>query len=264
MQITLSMFRIHGSTVTLLDNTSIPVHFVGTVKLNSQITVQDVLFVLQFRINLLSISALTNSSRLMVAFFHDHFVIQAFHFKRTIGKGHKIGDPYVLDSEARKAEFSPSYTEASVHNVDAHVSILDQDICLNKDQLLCRTKYIVMFPNFINEDPCYIYPLAKFRKLPFVPTNMAPSPFDLMHCDIWGPYHEMAYSSHRFFVTLVDDQTQFTWVFLFKYKFDVTTIIPRFFTMMLTQFGQKIKVFRSDNARELAFTDLAFTDFFHD
>ncbi|KAL6342166.1 hypothetical protein AAG906_004486 [Vitis piasezkii] len=39
------------------------------------------------------------------------------------------------------------------------------------------------------------------------------------------------------------------------FKSDVGTIIPKFFNMVVTQFNAKIKVFRSDNAPELAFTD---------
>ncbi|RVW99848.1 Retrovirus-related Pol polyprotein from transposon RE1 [Vitis vinifera] len=52
-----------------------------------------------------------------------------------------------------------------------------------------------------------------------------------------------------------DDCSRFTWIFLLKQKSDVGTIIPKFFNMVVTQFNAKIKVFRSDNAPELAFTD---------
>ena len=35
----------------------------------------------------------------------------------------------------------------------------------------------------------------------------------------------------------------------------MTTVIPKFFNMIATQFDKKIKEFRSDNAKELVFTD---------
>ena len=44
-------------------------------------------------------------------------------------------------------------------------------------------------------------------------------------------------------------------MFLLKQKSDVSTVIPKFFNVVLTQFDKKIKELRSDNARELAFTD---------
>lgn len=43
--------------------------------------------------------------------------------------------------------------------------------------------------------------------------------------------------------------------FSLKQKFDVASIIPKFFNMIHTQFEKSIKVFSSDNPPELLFTD---------
>lgn len=44
--------------------------------------------------------------------------------------------------------------------------------------------------NYNNHEPCYICPLSKQRRLPFVShNNLSKLPFDLIHCDVWGPYH---------------------------------------------------------------------------
>ena len=83
---------------------------------------------------------------------------------------------------------------------------------------------------------------------------MSALPFDLIHCDIWGPYHIPSYSGYQYFLTLVDDCTRFTWLYLLKHKSDVHSIVPNFFNLVETQFGARIKQFRSDNAKELAFT----------
>lgn len=58
----------------------------------------------------------------------------------------------------------------------------------------------------------------------------------------------MGYLGHSFFVTLVDDCTQFTWIYLLKHKSDVSTIILVNINIF-TQFDKKMKVFRSDNAQ---------------
>ena len=76
-----------------------------------------------------------------------------------------------------------------------------------------------------------------------------------MDCDIWGSYSEYSHSGHRFSLTLMDDYTRFTFVFLLKQKSEVSLIIPKFFNMVQTQFYKKIKEFMYDNAKELAFTD---------
>ena len=70
-----------------------------------------------------------------------------------------------------------------------------------------------------------------------------------------GAISNYSYTAHRFFLTLVDDCTRFTWVYLLKNKSDATFVIPKKFNMVFTQFNATIKVFRSDNALELYFTD---------
>lgn len=53
----------------------------------------------------------------------------------------------------------------------------------------------------------------------------------------------------------MDECTQFTWVFLLKYKSDVNFVIPSFLNMVATQVNCTITRFRSDNAKELALAD---------
>ena len=103
---------------------------------------------------------------------------------------------------------------------------------------------------------CNICHLAKQRHLPFPSLNNISSiPFTLVHCDIWGPFHEPTVEGFRYFLTLVDDCSRATWVYLLKTKSDAKEVIPKFFTLVNTQFEAKIKNFRSNNAPELQFLD---------
>ena len=56
-------------------------------------------------------------------------------------------------------------------------------------------------------------------------------------------------------MTIVDDYSHFTWVYLLKSKSNVNSIFPAFCTLIHTQFGANIKSVRSDNALKLAFLD---------
>ena len=117
-------------------------------------------------------------------------------------------------------------------------------------------KTILDFSECSSTKPCFVCPLAKKKHLQFVSqNNLADKPFDIVHCDIWGPFHHTSHVGHRFFVTLVDGYTWFCLVYLMTNKSDVHLIIPRFYNMVTTQFDTKIKIFRSDNAKELAFLD---------
>lgn len=96
--------------------------------------------------------------------------------------------------------------------------------------------------------------MAKQRRLSFPAYNhVSNSIFDLIHCDIWGPFN-IPTAGYKYFFTLVDDCSRFTWVYLMHHKSVVLTIVRRFFSMIETQFSEVIKVFRSDNAAELQFT----------
>lgn len=89
--------------------------------------------------------------------------------------------------------------------------------------------------------------MAKQRKLPFlVSTNKSHSPFELVHCDLWGPFAIEAYNGTRFFLIIVDNFTQSTWVYLLNFEDQTSQYIQSFFNLFETQFNAKIKVLRID------------------
>jgi hypothetical protein len=62
-----------------------------------------------------------------------------------------------------------------------------------------------------SESVCPICPLAKQHKLSFpISTSVSKSPFDLVHCDIWGPLATKSINGSAYFLTIVDDFTRFT------------------------------------------------------
>ena len=84
---------------------------------------------------------------------------------------------------------------------------------------------------------------------------MSKSPFDLIHYDIWGPFHTTRVKGFKYFLTIVDDHSRVTWTYLLHAKSEVQQIIPSFFVMIQNQFGYCIKVVRSNNAKELSFIE---------
>ena len=56
------------------------------------------------------------------------------------------------------------------------------------------------------------------------------------------------------FLTIVDDHSRATWVYLMKLKSDVLFVFPNFLTMIENKFNTRVKFVRSDNAHELSFT----------
>jgi hypothetical protein len=57
---------------------------------------------------------------------------------------------------------------------------------------------------------CPICSLAKQHKLPFpISVSISEFPFDLLHCDVWGPMATSSINGSKFFLTIVNDCTRF-------------------------------------------------------
>ena len=70
---------------------------------------------------------------------------------------------------------------------------------------------------------------------------MSTKPFDLVHMDIWGPFSVESVEGYKYFLTIVDDLTGVTWIYMLKYKSDVSVILPSFVKLVRTQYNKKHK-----------------------
>jgi hypothetical protein len=65
--------------------------------------------------------------------------------------------------------------------------------------------------SFESNKCCNICPMAKQHRLSFpISHSTSENPFNLVHCDIWGPYSTASLKGARYFLTIVDDRTQIT------------------------------------------------------
>ena len=252
----LSLFKstspIFNSSVTLPNGESIVNTHIGSIELFDHFVLENVLNVYQFRFNLLLVSALTQSHRCFVQFDSKSCFIQDHLQGKMIGMGKRRGNLYILDP----ANLFPilgvcnnvSKKEHEVwHSRLGHPSYVRLNVLKN----------VLHFKQLLNETPhCSICHLAKQKCLPFPNSNsVSISAFELLHLDIWGAFHLPTHDGFRYFFTIVDDFTRFTWVYLLRAKSDVANIFPAFYNIVYTQYGVKIKLVRSDNALEVAFTD---------
>lgn len=61
---------------------------------------------------------------------------------------------------------------------------------------------------------------------------------------------------YKYFLTIFDDYTRVTWLYLLKNKAEVLHVFPYFLKMIENQYKARVKDVRSDNAHELMFVDL--------
>ncbi|XP_062081010.1 uncharacterized protein LOC133785811 [Humulus lupulus] len=176
----------------------------------------------------------------------------ALHLNKMIGIAERIGHLYFL--------------QKNPHFLHSCSSVQSQNSCKDVHKWHTRLGHpSLLVTNSLNKDlnflpstfsaRCNICHLAKQKKLPFISqNNIAPVAFDLVHMDIWGPFHTISIEGFRFFLTIVDDHTRFTWVYMLKSKSDVQFLIPQFFSYISTHFSATIKALRCDNAKELNMT----------
>nr|KYP72197.1 Retrovirus-related Pol polyprotein from transposon TNT 1-94 [Cajanus cajan] len=104
--------------------------------------------------------------------------------------------------------------------------------------------------------PCDTCHYAKQKKLPFPVSNCKSSRFfELIHVDIWGPVATTSIDGFKYFLSVVDDFSRFTWIHLIKTKFDVKFMLPSFIQLIENQFTLKLQRIRSDNGKEFSLND---------
>jgi len=98
---------------------------------------------------------------------------------------------------------------------------------------------------------CTVCPLAKHTKLPFThSTHLSKHVCELLHCDLWGPYRVPTHNKKRFFVTIVDDFSRYTWIFLITSKAETVVVLKHFLKNVQNLFSTSVKTLRTDNGGE--------------
>ena len=123
------------------------------------------------------------------------------------------------------------------------------------ERLQCMQSYYPFLQNNKNFT-CNTCHYAKHKRLPFTSSNSrALHSFDLLYLDIWGPCSKSSMHGHRYFLTIVDDYSRFTWIHLMHTKAETRQIVMNFCTYIETQFETKVKTIRSDNGPEFLMHD---------
>ena len=254
--------------VSLPNDTFVLATHLGDIQLTNNIVLNDVLCIPSFSFNLISVKRLTESLTCCLVFINDTCFIQDLSTWTTIGIAEVRSGLYHLLPKAVSPSsltdllscLSPNFPSVAIsvkssmdvnglwhcrlgHISDSRMKLIDDPVV--RDNLT------------INEtSPCCICPLAKQHRLPFpISSHKSSSIFELVHCDIWGPCSTNAYDGSRYFLTLVDDLSRTTWVYLLQTKSETRKCIESFYHIVETQFNCKIKNIRSDNGAEFKMSD---------
>ncbi|PNX93512.1 histone deacetylase, partial [Trifolium pratense] len=82
-------------------------------------------------------------------------------------------------------------------------------------------------------------------------------PFEVIHCDLWGPAPFVSYYGYNYYITFVDTYTKYTWIYFLNQKSDALKAFTQFLAYIKNQFQASVKALQSDWGGEFrSFTSL--------
>ncbi|KAL2541658.1 Uncharacterized protein Adt_02636 [Abeliophyllum distichum] len=236
-------------TVQLPNGGNAPIKSIGAVNFENNMTIDNVLHVPNFKVNLLSISKLSRGLSCNVTFSPDFCVMKDLTTKKTIDLGRQSNGLYYL-SEKPQIHHTTSGSTNLWHRRLGHLSA-------SPLQFLAQN---ILDISFDFHDICDVCHLAKQSRLRFKVSQIySNKAFDLIHCDIWRLHRIYSYSGARYFITIVDDFSRYTWVHFMRHKSETQSIIKNFFAWVKTQHNLTIKTLRKlVVSREVVFHETIF------
>ena len=215
-------------SVSIADGHVCPVAGKGLATPTSSLPLSDVLYVPNFPVNLLSISAITKTLFCSVYFFPYHCTFQDLRTGKRIGLGRETGRGlYELVPDTPSTGFrcllSQRDSPLQWHRRLGHPGI---------------TKLRLALPWItLSTFECESCQLGKHFRSTYSRLDSIPSkhPFDLVHCDVWGPSRTSSISNFRYYIVFIDDFSRASWVYLLRDRTDVLPSVRQFLQEISTQ-----------------------------
>ena len=108
----------------------------------------------------------------------------------------------------------------------------------------------------LSEFKCESCELGKHHRSSYPSRTGPPThhPFDLVHCDVWGPAPHPSPTDGKYYMVFVDDYTRASWTYILKSRKEVLSRVQHFLLEIITQYATMVKVLCTDNALEFTQT----------
>ncbi|XP_027338026.1 uncharacterized protein LOC113851952 [Abrus precatorius] len=178
----------------------------GTMVLCDTLKLTNVFYVPNLHCNLISVSQLIDESNCPIWFTNEFCVIQDHTLRMVIGVG-----------ERREVQVKGTNSLNLWHKRLGHPSF----------------KVVGFAPHVgkgkTSDETCDICLRAKQTRDGFpISESKVIRNFQLIHCDLWGPYKTTATCGVRYFLTIVDDHSRAVWIYLLIDKKEVSMNLHNF------------------------------------
>ncbi|KAJ0623415.1 putative RNA-directed DNA polymerase [Helianthus annuus] len=229
-------------TVSHLNGTKAKVSKIGSIKLAKGVILNDVFFVPDYSVNLLSVHKLSKDNNINVISNEHSCLLQDSKSGRILVTGKQDNGLYFVNKNGNSVNlcFNSMNNSNLWHSRLGHPA--DQILSILKDEIGVTDVF---------KHPCETCHRAKQVRVPFpLSEHKTKSVGDIIHLDVWGPYKVTSRDGFKYFLTIVDDYSRAVWCYLLRNKMEVFENIEIFYELVLTQFKKKIKILRSDNGTE--------------
>src|SRR4051812_27006365 len=211
---------------------------------SGRLTLPSVLCIPKLTMKLLSVGQITDLN-CYVLFGPSSCLVQD-HTGKKIGAGCKVNGLYQLEylhlPPSQRSALSLSATSDVWHRRLGHPSEARLRTLFNSGVL---GKFLFSL------NKCETCHLSKQTATSFTSSDhVSLDCFDLVHSDIWGLAFVSSIFGYNYYVCFIDDCSSYSWIYLMRHRFELFQIYTDFTNMVHTQFHKRIKVFRSDGAKE--------------
>lgn len=251
-----SMDNSENSRVTLADGNKTKVCGVGEGVLfgengrgeRVEVTLKNVLFVPGLDGGLISVSQLAAKG------FVAKFGASACEIQNadgdTVVVGDKVSNLYRLRIHERSLKVDGEHHERCQHTWHRRIGHRDPEVLrrIEAEDLVSGFSLLDCGARIVCE--CCLK--GKFARKPFpaITDRKTTKPLELIHTDLCGPMETTTPSGNRYLMTLIDDYSRYTTVYLLKKKSEASARIQQYVRWVQNRFGRKPLAIRSDGGGE--------------
>lgn len=248
--------------ICLADGTKIVCSGTGSGKLVSvadngdrvKVTLNDIIHVPSLAGNLLSVSKICDLG--FEVLFHRGGC-KILRGQEAILVGERHGGLYRLKQYVEKALLTnPEHPQLCEHlwhrrlghrDPDAISAIVREELGFGLKMKKCDVQCV-----------CGVCCEGKMSRLPFPKESVSKTQAvgDLVHSDLGGPMEVATPGGNRYFMTMVDDFSGYTVIYLLKAKSEAESKIREYFNLVKNQFGRPPRVLRTDGGGEYSGSSL--------
>lgn len=214
---------------------------------NIPVTIKDVLYSPNINGNLLSVNQLTNRG-LKVVF--EGNMCEIMKDTNTVGIGDKANGLYKLRLSENALMISCCYKNNCIHKWHKCFGHRDMNAIrkLQSDNLVTDLE----IDSCDGTSACETCLEGKMTRLPYPKKSLSTTRnvLDLIHTDLCGPFQTPTPRGNRYVLTLIDDYSRYTIIYLLQTKDQAAARIEDFILYAMNKFEKPPKIIRSDRGGE--------------